>query len=238
MLISTGTKETDMRRRELLAVVSTAGAGATAGCGRILGTACEPGDPALGSLYDSVLDMADPGNVSVRGTMTRVSSTEIVVADGTGYAGVKSPLRSEFNINTLSSGECAEFDARVQADYSREYGHLSLIVERDDDLETVGDTNDPPSDPPVEPDTFFDTEFVDEGIKLTHREGPAIPAQNLEVRSQPKTDLQIYPWEESANVSGDTLVELGDSTTFDKSGHLIWRPERYWGRAVSSGWEL
>ena len=238
MLILIGTEKVDMRRRELLAVASTATVGSTAGCGRILGTACEPADSALGPLYDSVLDMADPGDVLVRGTIKRVAPSEIVIADATGYASVNSTIRSEFNTSILSSGECAEFQTSVQADYSREYGNLSLLVRYNEDLETLGDTNDPPDGPPMAPDTFFDTEFVDEGIRLTHREGSAVPAKNLEVRSNAKTDLEIYTWEEIADVSGETLVEQGDTTTFDKSGHLIWSPERHWGRAVSGAWTL
>jgi len=238
MLILTGAEEIAMRRRELLAVASTATVGSTAGCGRILGTACEPADSALGPLYDSVLDMGDPGDILVRGTIKRATPSELVIADATGYASVNSTIRSEFNTSVLSSGGCAEFKTSVQADYSREYGNLSLLVRYDEDIDTLGDTNDPPDGPPTEPDTFFDTEFVGEGIRLTHREGSALPAKNLEVRSQAKTDLKIYTWEEIADVSGETLVEQGDTTTFDKSGRLIWSPERYWGRAVSSAWTL
>lgn len=86
-----------MQRRHLLATLSVASLSTTTGCAGVLGTACEPGDSALGTLYDSVHQMINPGDVSVRGTITWVSSLDVVISDGTGYGCVRAPSQAEFN---------------------------------------------------------------------------------------------------------------------------------------------
>ena len=227
-----------MQRRHLLAALSVTGLGAATGCTRLLGTACKPGDSALGTLYDSVHRMNDPGDVSVRGTILSVSSLDVVISDGTGYGRVRAPHRRKYNSSIVGAGECARFDASVRGENTRSSGYLSLEIESEDDFEILGDTNDPPEAPPAEPDATFFIEFVDDGVRLTKGGEDPVPAGNLELRSQPGSDFQIVPWTELADVSADTLVESDDTVGYDKSGQVVWSPEPYWGSPVSSFWEL
>lgn len=227
-----------MRRREALG--SIAAVGLTAGCQAILSTPCEPGDRELGALHDEVLDGANPGEVSIRATVLRVQTTSLVVGDGTGYARVNAPFGWEFNDTLVDPEECVTVDGEVNTGFSREYGYLDVDVGGEEDLDFGSDTEDPPDPPPSEPDAFFDVSFVDGGVELTHDGSDAVPASDLEVRHQPGGDFAIYPWPEFAGVDPDTDVGPGDSAVFSRSGngHLVWRPEEYWGDAVSSGWEL
>jgi hypothetical protein len=234
-----------MQRRDVLATVGAAGL--TAGCFGVLEPECTPGDRELGALYESVLDMEHPDQVSIRGTVTRMSDSEMIVADGTGYAEVSTPLRKKFNTDWFGTGDCVEVSASVSAEYSRDVGHLALEIDDGEDIESNGETSDPPSGPPKEPDAFFELEYQDggfdeptTGVTLTHDGSEAVQAENLEVRLDPESDLEIGPWTEFADADPETEVAPGDSAVFERrgDGHLIWRPEKHWGRAVSSGWEL
>ncbi|SEO41247.1 hypothetical protein SAMN05216388_101249 [Halorientalis persicus] len=234
-----------MQRRDVLATVGAAGL--TAGCFGVLEPECTPGDRELGALYESVLDMEHPDQVSIRGTVTRMSDSEMIVADGTGYAEVSTPLRKEFNTDWFGTGDCVEVSGTVSADYSRDMGYLMLEIDEGEDIDSTGQTSDPPSGPPEEPDAFFELEYQDggfdeptTGVTLTHDGSDAVKAKHLEVRLDPESDLEIVPWTEFADADPETEVGPGDSAVFERrgNGHLIWRPEKHWGQAVSSGWEL
>jgi hypothetical protein len=116
-----------MQRRQVLAGLGAATL--TAGCGGLLNTPCEPGERELGALHDEVLDMGNPGTVSIRGTIVRMQEVSVVVADGTGYAIVDAPFGKKFNEDWVQEGDCVEVSATVQAAFSREYGHLELEID-------------------------------------------------------------------------------------------------------------
>jgi hypothetical protein len=227
-----------MQRRQVLAGLGAATL--TAGCGGLLNTPCEPGERELGALHDEVLDMGNPGTVSIRGTIVRMQEVSVVVADGTGYAIVDAPFGKKFNEDWVQEGDCVEVSATVQAAFSREYAHLELEIDSGEDIDPGGATDDPPAAPAEEPDAFFDVSFPDGGVELTHTGSDPVPAGHLEVRHQPDGEFSIHPWSEFADVSPDETVQPGDSAVFSQpgDGHLVWRPSEYWGQPVSSGWEL
>lgn len=223
-----------MQRRALLA--SLGAASCTAGCSTVFSTSCGPGDRELGALYESVLEMSDPGSVAVRGTITRLDRLTLTIADGTGYAEIWSPEGQKFS--GLETGDCVGIAGAVDPTESRTYGHLTLNLYSEDDLDRAGPTRDPPGGPPPKPDLTFDIAAAEDGMRLTHAGSDGVPAERLEFRHRPAEDLRIYEW--SAVTGSEGTVEPGDSAVFTRPGQaqLVWRPDDHWGEAVSSGWEL
>lgn len=232
-----------MRRRDLLRSIAAAGAVGTAGCG-FLSPACEPTDQPLGDLEDRVDAGENPGTVSVRGVISRPISGTMTIADGTGVGTIVPPLLQEFNPEWLDEGECVAVTGEVLGAYSREYGVLNLKIGSEDDVETVGidyakggsrNLSD-------EPDVFFDVDYEDGDVRLTHTESETVLAKRLEVRHTTNgwADVSVDRWHELGDTKPDEEIGPGDEITDSRpgSGRLLWRADEHWAYPVSSGWRL
>lgn len=237
-----------MRRRDVLATVGVGATTATAGCGVLGGESCGPGEDEIGDVSDRLASGEAPESVSLTGAAAQyvdpprldVTGQLLVLDDGTGKAIAYPPRAMEFNPETIERGTCLTLESSLNVSRSKTLELPVLMVGGTDEVETDGSTSVPEETMPTAPDATFEYEWMTakkyegQAVTLHHRDGDAVPADQLVVEYQGDHGDGPRYWHEVADdVGADDDVQPGDQIYVgSERGGLVWEHSDSWRRPL------